>query len=271
MTARPAYDRLLDVALALTNAGRVGVTTPELLDRVGYRADETGKRALIRDLDDLRAVGLEIDNAADPGGDARYVLRPGDVRLRVEFTPEQRTALTAALVAAQDKVTADETPLPVDLDRVREAVRASCLMRFRYNGRRREVDPYGYQWIRGDVVLLGLDRAAGIVKSFWVRRMLDLEIDAPGTAEVPTTEDRPGLDPITWRVDPPTQAVLYCPGFAEDVIALVGGVRDGDVVRVAVTNRLVFFARLIELGSRARLDAPEELRGQLRAMLEAAL
>lgn len=270
MTKRQAYARLLDMALALSEAGRVGVTTPDLMSRVGYHNDDAGKRALMRDLEDLRAVGLEIDNAADPGEDARYVLEPGDLRLRVEFTPAQRTALTAALMAARETVTADAT-LPADLDRVREAVRAGCLLHFRYNGRRRDVDPYSYQWVRGDVLLVGLDRAAQMVKGFSVRRMLDLEIDAPGTAEFPANAPRPSLDPVTWLVDPPVEALLHCPGFAEDVVALVGGTVDGDSVRVTVTNRLIFFARLIELGSRARLDAPEDLRSQLREMLEAAL
>jgi predicted DNA-binding transcriptional regulator YafY len=271
MTKRQAYARLLDMALALSEAGRVGVTTPDLMSRVGYHHDDAGKRALMRDLEDLRAVGLEIDNAADPGEDARYVLRPGDLRLRVEFTPAQRTALTAALMAARETVSADVNPLPVDLDRVREAVRAGCLLHFRYNGTRRDVDPYSYQWVRGDVLLVGLDRAAQMVKGFSVRRMLDLDIGAPGTAAIPANAPRPSLDPVTWLVDRPVEALLHCPGFAEDVVALVGGTIDGDTVRVTVTNRMIFFARLVELGSRARLEAPEELRSQLREMLEAAL
>jgi predicted DNA-binding transcriptional regulator YafY len=266
---KQAYTRLLDMALALTGAGRVGLTSPDLMARVGYPDTDGGKRALMRDLDSLRAVGLEIDNVNDPGEDARYVVRPGDVRLRVAFTPAQRTALTAALVAARDTVSTDQSPLPVDLDRVREAVRAGCLLRFRYNGRRREVDPYAYQWVPGDVVLTGHDRGADMVKTFSVRRMLDLEMDAPGTAQVPAGATRPGLDPVTWLVDPAVEAVLHCPGFAEDVVALVGGTVEGDDVRVTVTNRLIFFARLIELGSRARLDGPEELRAQFRTLLEA--
>lgn len=271
MNAPKAYQRLLSTALMLSEAGRVGVLAPALMERVGYADDEAGKRALMRDLDDLRAVGLEIENANPIGEDARYVLRPGDVRLQVEFTPAQRTALTAALVAAQDQVSADAVPLPVDLERVQESVRAQCLLRFRYNGRRREVDPYSYQWIRGDVLLVGRDRTADMVKSFSVHRMLDLVIDQPGTAEVPAEAPRPSLDAVTWLIDEPVEAVLTCPGFCDDVVTLVGGAVEGDTVRVTVTNRLVFFARLIELGSRARLDTPEELRDQLRDMLRAAL
>ena len=82
---------------------------------------------------------------------------------------------------------------------------------------------------------------------------------------------RPGLDPITWRVDPPIDAVLECPGYADDVIALVGGQRVGDEVHVTVTNRLLFLARVLELGSRVRLVEPDELRTQLRELLQGAL
>lgn len=271
MTGRAAYDRLLDVALTLSGAGRVGVTTPDLLERVGYADDEAGKRALMRDLDDLRAVGLRIDNQAGEGEYARYVLQPGDVRWQVEFTPAQRTALSAALAAARERVTVDTSPLPIDLDRVREAVRARCLTHFRYNGTLREADPYGYQWVRGDVVLVARDRAAAMIKAFSVRRIQDLVIDAPGTADVPADAPRPSLDPVTWLVDEPVVAELDCPGFTEDVVALIGGEVEGDRVRVTVTNRRIFFARLLELGSRARLVGPPELREELRAMLAAAL
>lgn len=271
MTNRKAISRLIDVALALTDAGRVGVTTPDLLDRIGYADGEAGKRALIRDLEDLRGIGLEIVNAAEAGEDARYVLKPGDVRLRLEFTPEQRTALLAALATGRKTVAVDETPLPVDLERVQEAVRRRCLMSFRYNGTRRRVDPYSYRWYRRDVLVLGRDRQDTIVKSFSVRRMLDIEIDSPNTADVPEDSPAPSLDPITWPIDPPVEAVLFCPGFTDDVVALLGGEARGDTVRVLVTNRLVFFARLFELGSRARLDGPAELRAELRDRLKAAM
>lgn len=271
MSDRKAIDRLIDMALALTTAGRVGVTTPVLLERVGYGDDEAGKRALMRDLDDLRGIGLQIDNAAHLGEDARYVLKPGDVRLRLEFTSEQRTALMAALATGRQTVAVDETPLPVDLDRVQEAVRSRCLMSFRYNGTRRRVDPYSYRWFRRDVLVLGRDRGDDLVKSFNVRRMLDLDISAPGSAEIVADAPTPSLDPITWQIDPAVEAVLECPGYTDDVIALVGGIADGDRVTVTVTNRLVFFARLFELGSRARLVGPAELRAELRDRLKGAL
>ena len=125
MSQQKAYNRLLELALVLTDARGVGVRTDDLIARLGYDSGESGKRTLIRDLDDLRASGLEIDNTADPGEEARYVIRPGDVRLRVEFTPAQRTALQSALAAAsaQGLVAVQRKALPVDLDRP-EAQRA---------------------------------------------------------------------------------------------------------------------------------------------------
>ncbi len=272
MTGRP-YQRLLKVALLLRDAGIVGVSTPTLLQTIGYGDTDAGKRSMMRDLDDLRAVGLEIVNAEDKGGEARYVLRPGDLRLRLEFTPAQRTALQAALatVARDQRVAVDATPLPVDLDRVAEAVRSRCVMRFEYNGSAREVDPLSYSWSNGDVFLVACERGTGLVKSFSIRRMLDLEIDRPGTASASEEVKRPGQDPITWRVDPPVEATLDCPGFTEDVVALLGGQVHGDTVTTTVTNRMIFLARLMELGSRARLAGPEELREELRDRLREVL
>lgn len=273
MTQAKAYQRLLELALSLTSAGSVGVHSADLMARVGYDDSDAGKRAFMRDLDDLRETGLEIENASGLGEEARYVVKPGDVRWRVEFTPAQRTALQAALAAAstQGTVTFQRKELPVDLDRVREAVRRRCVMYFDYNGRPRVVDPQSWEWSGHDLVVTGWEAAAGMIKSFAVARMENLEIGAPGSAQPPPDIERPGLDPITWQLDPPVTAVLVCPGFADDVISLVGGERAGDEVHVLVTNRLVFLARVVELGSRVRLVAPDVLRDELRAQLEAAL
>lgn len=273
MSQPRAFQRLLDLALALTSAGRVGLTSKTLMTKVGYRDDDAGKRAMMRDLDDLRAAGLTIENEADPGEDARYVLRPGDLRMRVEFTAEQRTALLAALAAASahGTVAVERQPLPVDLDRVREAVRARCVMYFSYNGKSREVDPVTWQWSGHDLVVTGWERSTEMFKSFAVVRMTGLELGPPDSARLPADVRRPGLDPITWEVDPPLRAVLSCPGFTEDTIALVGGEAVGDEVHVTVTNRLIFLARILELGSRVRLTGPAQLREELRDLLVAAI
>jgi hypothetical protein len=100
--------------------------------------------------------------------------------------------------------------------------------------------------------------------------MMDLQIGPPGSAHLPDDVQRPGLDPITWQVDPPVTATLECPGFQDDTMRLVGGRANGDEVQVPVTNRLVFLARVVELGSRVRLVGPPELRDELRSLLEAA-
>ncbi len=273
MNSPKGFQRLLDVALALTSAGRVGLTTTVLMQRVGYPDTESGKRQMMRDLDDLRAVGLVIENAAALGEDARYVLKAGDVRWRVEFSAEQRTALQAALAAADEggQVAVARKPLPVDLDRVREAVRTHCVMRFGYNGKQREVDPQSWHWSAHELVVTCWEPATGMFKSFTVSRIQDLHIGAPGSARPPADVERPQLDPITWKVDPPVTAELECPGFQQDVIDFVGGQADGDLVHVEVTNRLLFLARVIELGSRARLLGPQELRDELRALLTVAL
>ena len=269
MSQQKAYNRLLELALVLTDARSVGVRTDDLIARLGYDSGESGKRTLMRDLDDLRATGLEIDNAAELGAEARYVIRPGDVRLRVEFTPAQRTALQSALAAAsaQGTVALQRQALPVDLDRVREAVRRRCVMYFDYNGKTRTVDPLTWEWSGHDLVVTGLEHTTMMIKSFAVVRMENLEIGPPGSATAGEEVDRPGLDPITWEVDPPVRAVLECPGYADDVIAMLGGLAVGDEVHVQVTNRLIFLARVVELGSPVRLIGPQELRDEMRGVL----
>mgnify|MGYP003556875049 CR=1 FL=1 len=56
MSQAKAYQRLLDLALTLTSAGRVGVRSPDLMTRLGYEDSDAGKRAFMRDLDDLRGA-----------------------------------------------------------------------------------------------------------------------------------------------------------------------------------------------------------------------
>lgn len=271
MTAQ-GYQRLLDIALALTSAGTVGVTSSELMQRVGYADDTSGKRKLMRDLDELRVAGVDIDNAAPKGEDARYVVKPGDVRWRLEFTPTQRSALQAALAAADaGTVSIEREDPPVDLDRVREAVRSSCVMTFEYNGKPRTVDPISWHWSAHELVVEGWEHESQKVKIYAVSRIRDLALAPPGSAPPRPEARRPGLDPITWLVDDPVVAVVECPGFTHDVLALVGGQADGDVVEVQVTNRLVFLARIVELGPRARLLGPEELRVELKNLLMGAL
>lgn len=143
-------------------------------------------------------------------------------------------------------------------------------MWFQYNGKRRQVDPQSWQWSGHDLVVSGWERSSKKIKSFAVVRMMDLEIGPPGSAQLPADVQRPGLDPITWQVDPPVTATLECPGFQHDTMRLVGGQAHGDEVQVPVTNRLVFLARVVELGSRVRLTGPPELRDELRGLLEAA-
>lgn len=141
-------------------------------------------------------------------------------------------------------------------------------MYFEYNGKTREVDPLTWEWSGHDLVVTGLEHTTMMIKSFAVVRMENLEIGAPGSARAAEdVADRPGLDPITWKVDPPLVAILQCPGYADDVISMVGGEVVGDEVHVRVTNRLIFFARVVELGSRVRLLGPAELREELRDML----
>lgn len=259
-----AFDRLLAVAMELT-ASRYGAPTTRLIEVGGYgESGESSKRALMRDLNALRDIGLQVDNRAPAGEEARYVITPGDTRLRAEFTAEQQAELQR-VAAASGEVEIVYRQLPVDAEPVLRAVSARCLLRFTYNGRRRSVDPYSLDGSHRELLLVGRDRSGGQTKVFALIRMLDVSIGEPGTAVVPAEAPRTGTDPITWHLDEPVTAVLDVdPEYADEVRDALGGRVDGGRVVTAVTNRLVFLARLIELRTLARLESPADLRQKLR-------
>lgn len=265
-----AFERLLALSLALTDAGRAGVSATRLMEVGEYGpATEASRRKLQRDLDDLRATGLHIENKAEPGIEGRYVIVPGDTRLRLEFTPGQRAEIARAAAArGHGEPVEIVSGTAVEVEKVLRAVQARCLMHFTYNGKRRAVDPALLDRGGNDLVVVGFDRDAGISKTFVINRMTALAIDQPGTARVDPRETRPGTDPITWRVDPPVTATLSCDeALAPDVCALLGGTYSEGVVTAEVTNRMVFLARVIELRTAIRLLGPPDLREELRVHL----
>lgn len=289
--------RLVSLTVALVNAESAGVPALRLANALGYQGIDASRReALARDIGKLRGIGIAIDNVARSGDEARWVLRPGDSRIAVRFTPEQRTQLARAALRAglgmaaaltdaavpdpdAERVTVAPVARPDALDEAIRAVSARCVLRCTYNGKRRTVDPTGVRRSSGGWVLTGFDRSRGAARSFYVARMTGVSLDDPGTArEFPDLAER-GIDPLTWAVDPPLTARLAVPSqFRGDVERLLGprlqpaAASDGtDVVAVPVTNRWVFLARVIELGERVTLVGPDELRADLARRLREAL
>jgi hypothetical protein len=83
--------RLVRILVVLESAGLAGAGQQQLLDvaRYGGGADDQ-RRALNRELRHLTDAGWDIRNVGDVGGDARYMLRARDIRLRVSLTREQQ-------------------------------------------------------------------------------------------------------------------------------------------------------------------------------------
>lgn len=266
----------------LSAAGPVGRPAGELADAVGFRGTpESRREQLARCIRDLQAVGVDIANIAEPGSEARWVLRPADSRVRVAFTPDQQAELArAALLMDRSQsgsaahIAIHPPELPPDVDRVLRAVTARCRLHFSYNGRSRTLDPVTMLRGFGGWAVAGVDRSTDQYRTYYLRRMSDVTTGPPGSAGEPGSAPRRGTDPLTWRVDPPLGAMLeVLPDHEADTAQLLGHPdrRADGHWEYLVTNRWAFFARLTELGERVRLTGPEPLRQQFAHFLRQAL
>lgn len=282
--------RLVMVTSILSAAGPAGRGALELADVVGYRGTDEGKREqLARLIRDLQSVGVDITNVAPLGQEARWVLRPGDSRVRLAFTPEQQAELArAALLADRDRLAEDlgaavappvgldiaAPRLPMDVDLVLRAVTARCLLRFVYNGKPRQLDPVTMQRGVGGWAVSGLDRGSGEYRTFYLARMTEVAAEAPGSAREVSGVQRGGTDPLSWQVDPPLDVTVRVDArFGADAETLLGEplTRNGDDWEYRVTNRWAFYSRLIELGERVVLAGPDPIRAEFAAMLRGAI
>lgn len=293
VTATPVLQRLVQLTTMLTAAGDRGWPALDLADALGYGGvPESRREALARDIRSLRRVGIDIGNIADEGSESRWVLRPRDIRVQLEFPAEELAELSRAAVLAgrshlargwggtaapgRDPLQWHTVPPPRELDQVLRAVSARCVLTFTYNGRPREVVPSSVASDSGGWSLTGFDATRGEVRTFYVHRMTVVEVGAPGTAGTDTRQTRTSTDPLRWEVDEPCTAVLRSPRvFAPDVAALLGaaqtpggdsdsaGADDPVQLTAVVTNTLVFLARLLELGTRVELLEPQSLRDAL--------
>lgn len=293
-----ALQRLVMLTTVLSAAGSRGWPALRLAEHLGFGGTPESKReSLAREIRRLRSVGIEITNVAEPGAEARYVLHARDSRIRLAFDPEQRAQLArAAVLAGRGGLAAalvddapNEVPSAVSLagsgpggaiDRVLRAVTARCELRFTYNGRHRVLDPVTVVHDGAGWAVSGIERGVGERRTFFVSRMSNLRLGAPGTGRIAADPSRVGAgsDPLSWQVDEPVTARLAADTwYADDVERLLGraaiATHDGSQITWAyrVTNRWVFLARVIELGERVVLLGPPQLRDELRQRLLAAV
>jgi proteasome accessory factor B len=289
MTQIPMLQRLVKLTTMLTAAGSAGWPALELADSLGYSGTpESRRESLARDIRKLRSVGIDIRNTADDGSESRWELRPRDSRVQLEFTPEELTELSRAAVLAgreslprvwggeaptgRDPLELHIAPPPPELDKLLRAVAARCRLTFSYNGRQRELSPNRVSSDAGGWSVSGFDHTRGAERTYYLRRMSGVGVAQPGTAGSDQRPTRSSTDPLRWEIDEPVTAWLRAPAeFAPDVAALVGATptepTPGDPdeavhLTAVVTNRLVFLARIVELGTRVELLGPPQLRDQ---------
>lgn len=278
----------------------------EDLVRVGgyHAADpDDAKRMLARDIAQLNQTGWDIRNVAPPGEPGRWQLRARDNRLRVRLTPAQRAELVRAALAAgrpglAEPLDPGDAPAPdaastpaasgprvavtegtapdETLAQALRAVALHCLVRFSYKDVPRVAHPWSVHPGPSGWYLRAREDGQPTLKEFVVGRMAALELDRPGTAEVPASSPRRQLDPLRWEVDPPLTVVVETTAeHRPQVEHLLGGPDAIEVVGTRmrmtyrVTHRGPFRWRLYELGPRVRLLAPEVLRREVEAELAA--
>lgn len=306
MTPAPGRDqsgpmeRLVRLIGALTRHP-AGASLSVMLTALGS-ADhnpEARRRMLTRDIEQLNQLGYDVRNIAEPGADGRYVMRARDNRLQVLLTPEQRgELLRAAIAAGLDHLgehlgatagsggptagSLPTSPPPSTLDLVQRGTTRHCRIRFVYKGERRLVHPGQVHSGPSGWYLRGREEGGdppGLVKEFVVSRMSDVSLDEPGTAEVlDEVVSRPAMDPLSWRADPPTEVVLRVAVdhqlLVENLLGAPTAVREDAGERLmtyVVTNRSVFRWRVYELGTRVRVESPDDVRTEMLAELQAVV
>lgn len=286
-------------------SGRVALKLADDIGYQGR--EDSRREQLARDIRSLKKVGLEISNVADEGEEGRWVLQPQDSRIRLAFERDERAELARAALLTQagtrerlleevgpgevgasadladvPTVAVQYAKAPPELELLLHAVATRCLVTFRYSGSSRAVHPYRMQYGTSGWWLFGMEIDSGRTKTYTLSRMAQIGIADPGSADVPSITPHPGTDPLTWLVDKPIEAVLSCePPHAEDVRTLLRaemvdrenhaesweGASGRATLKATVVNRGQFLARVIELGARVRLEAPDGLREELRSRL----
>lgn len=283
--------------LGLLRAHPAGLTTLDLLERVGYGEAkvESRKRMLNRDLAALAADGWRIDTAQTANTPARRVLRTVDNRFATLFTEAERVQLARAAacagpgiaaVLADDLGRSAEPPVFVatgldGLGRLavcQAATADRCTLQFSYNGTDRLAHPVRVLLRAGGWYLRALDAGDSRVKQFAIDRMRHLRKGAPGTSPVvPDAGGGPTWNPLRIRRHEPTvvtvevveehlpDALTALAAWGHEIFPAPDPQRIR--VQVPVTNTDALVVRLIGLGTRVRLVGPEPVRDALREQL----
>lgn len=283
-------ERLVRLIIALNHA-EFGAPMDQLVRIVlPDGSEEAQKKAVQRDIDHLNKLGYDISNVAPAGAEGVYKMRARDNRLQVYLTAEQRGELLRAAIAADLQGMSEHLgtgrtgkgsalagrAANQHLDLVQRGLSRRCLVRFTYKATPRVVHPARLHGGPSGWYLSGREDGQDIIKEFVVSRMSDVALGEPGSAEVVEQSQRPSLDPLSWRIDPPTDVVVeVAPEHRVLLENLLGDAAEaearGDVLRMryVVTHRAVFRWRVYELGTRVRVISPEDVRREMLTELSA--
>lgn len=290
-------ERATRVVVALIAAEPKGIPTPRLLEIAAFGGHPVHHlRRLNRLIDGLNSAGWDIRNTAPHGQTAVYRAFARDNRLRVRLTPEQQAELARAALIAGDSVFADRMGVDVAdlrhtphlrtapdvkgaddaLSKVLHALEHRCLVRFTYKRQPRVVHPHYVFPGTSGWHLVGHEDGSELDKQFVTDRMTAVTVDHPRTAQAHHEPYRDQLDPLRWNVDEPTDVTVETTtAHREQAEMLLGNPTfhevDDDTVRltVRVTHRAAFRNRIYELGRRARIVAPDDVRDEIVAELTA--
>ncbi len=288
-------ERLVRMAAVLWAAGRDGVGVDRLAKVGGFTSPDpsTRREQVARELRHLERQGWRVVNTAGVGSPAHYRMETVDNRVALHLSRSQAAALQrAALVADRGDLvdrlgltgSRPETDTPIrvqdspaaELEPVLDAVRHRCVLSFRYKGTPRRAHPQAVRRRSGTWYLWAVEDDAQQAKWFAVSRMDEVELEAPGTSRRLDEPPRWSFDPLSWRVDPPTEVVVATePEYRADVVSLLGHPTveheaAGELrLTFATANWSAARARVYELGPRVRVLGSAEFRDSLLRELDA--
>lgn len=294
-------ERLINLVAALKAAERP-LTRLELQERVpGYPEgnDASARRAFERDKDTLRGMGIPISTEpldTEHGLTDGYRIRAEDYELPdAGLDPDELAAVhlaisavhldgaegTAALWKLGGEAPAEGAEIAMEggqqLALLFAAVGARQVVRFRYRGETRTVDPWRIAYRNGRWYLSGRDHDRDDERQFRLDRLEDAAVVGPASAfERPA---RPSARPAQpWEIgdEEAVTARLLVDADQFDWAARFLGERrvvqrldDGSgVFELIVRNREAFRSMVLTFLDHAELLEPDELRADLIAWLE---
>jgi proteasome accessory factor B len=296
-------ERLTDLVLVLLRDERPKPLREIAAEVPGYPAEgEARRQAFERDKRTLRDGGVEVTAMAIEGREqVGYLIRSEDYYLPdLDLAPDEQAALNLAVAgvhlgdpsgrdalwrlglpaSAGVRPFADIAATPA-LPVLYDAVRRRAAVTFDYRGDTRHVAPALLRFRGGWWYLVGYDQDKEASRTFRVDRM-DGEptVHEPGSAVTPDSFDpSAALPEEPWRMgeeEVVSVDVLVDRGLAPLVVAEVGdstvAIRHPDgsvVVRLEVTNVAMLRSWVLELGEHAEVLAPDAVRADMIAWLEA--